>query len=60
MSKKKVLSKKDQSIAIVTRMQARKKPATRAQILVELQEKAGLSANGAATYYQNVTLGRWG
>ena len=29
-------------------------------ILTELQEKAGLSANGAATYYQNVTLGRWG
>ncbi len=57
---KKVLSKKEQSIKIVTRMQSRKTPATRAQILSELQEKAGLSANGAATYYQNVTLGRWG
>ena len=57
---KKILSKKDQSIKIVQRMQARKKPATRAAILTELQEKAGLSANGAATYYQNVTLGRWG
>ncbi len=57
---KKILSKKEQSIKIVTRMQSRKKPATRAAILTELQEKAGLSANGAATYYQNVTLGRWG
>jgi rare lipoprotein A (peptidoglycan hydrolase) len=59
MSKKKVLSKKEQAIKIVTRMQARKKAPTRGQILAELQEKAGLSANGAATYYQNVTHGRW-
>lgn len=57
---KKQLSKKEQSIKIVQRMQARKNPATRSQILTELQEKAGLSAAGAATYYQNVTLGRWG
>lgn len=56
---KKPLSKKAQSIKIVKRMLARKTPATRAEILAELQEKAGLSANGAATYYQNVTLGRW-
>ena len=60
MSKKKVLSKKDQSIKIVKRMLARKTPADRATILQELQDKAGLSANGAATYYQNITLGRWG
>ncbi len=59
MSKKKVLSKKDQTISIVHRMQARKRPATRSQILSEIQSKTGLSANGAATYYQNVTLGRW-
>lgn len=57
---KKVPSKKAQSIKIVNRMLSRKRPATRRQILDELQEKAGLSANGAATYYQNITLGRWG
>jgi len=53
------LSKKAQTVKIVKRMAARKHPATRAQILQELQDKVGLSANGAATYYQNVKLGRW-
>lgn len=53
------MSKKATAIKIVKRMEARKKPATRAQILAELQNKAGLSASGAATYYQNVKLGRW-
>lgn len=57
---KKQLSKKEQAVKIVNRMLARKTPASRADILTELQNKAGLSANGAATYYQNVTKGRWG
>lgn len=56
---KKPLSKKAQAIKVIKRMQARKNPASRADILNELQGKVGLSANGAATYYQNVTLGRW-
>lgn len=59
MAKKKYTSKKAHSIDVVTRMQARKRPATRKQILGELQSKVGLSASGAATYYQNITLGRW-
>ena len=53
------MSKKAKAIKIVKRMEARKNPATREQILNELQNKAELSANGAATYYQNVKLGRW-
>lgn len=53
------MSKKAKAIKIVQRMEARKKPATREQILTELVNKADLSANGAATYYQNVKLGRW-
>ena len=57
---KKILSKKEQTIKIVHRMQSRKRPAGRADILNELQEKVGISAACAATYYQNVKLGRWG
>jgi len=53
------MSKKATAIKIVKRMEARKNTPTRAQILKELENKAGLSANGAATYYQNVKLGRW-
>lgn len=56
---KKVLTKKDKTVKIVNRMQGRKTPAARADILNELQEKVGISANCAATYYQNVKLGRW-
>lgn len=53
-STKKPVSKKSQAIKIVHRMQARKTPATRAQIIDELVNKVGLSNNGAATYFQNV------
>ena len=56
---KKTLSKRDNAVRIVNRMLSRKTPASRAQILAELQEKADLSAAGAATYFQNVKLGRW-
>ena len=56
---KKVLSKKENAIKIVKRMLSRKNVPTRAAILDELETKAGLSRDGAATYYQNVKLGRW-
>ncbi len=55
----KPLSKKDQTVKIVNRMAGRKKSATRKQILGELQTKVGISAECAATYYQNIKLGRW-
>lgn len=53
-STKKSVSKKAQAIKIVARMQGRKKPATRGQIIDELVTKVGLSVNGAATYFQNI------
>ena len=56
---KKILSKKEQTVKIVNRMLSRKTPASRADILAELQEKVGLSAPASATYYQHVKLGRW-
>ena len=56
---KKALTKKEQTVKIVNRMLSRKTPASRSAILSELQEKVGLSAPAAATYYQHVKLGRW-
>lgn len=56
---KTVVSKKAQSVKIVTRMLARKKVPARKVIIAELMTKADLSANGAATYYQNVVSGKW-
>jgi len=56
---KKQLTKKEQTIKIVKRMLARKTPASRAEILAELQSKVGMSEAQSATYYQHVKLGRW-
>ena len=57
---KKATSKKAQSVKIVKRMLNRKNVPARKVIIDELMTKAGLSANGAATYYQNVVSGKWG
>ena len=57
--KKTTISKKAKAIKIVTRMLNRKKIPTRKFVIAELMDKADLSANGAATYYQNVVSAKW-
>jgi len=52
-------SKKANAIKIVKRMLGRKNVPERKDIINELVTKAGLSVNGAATYYQNVKSGKW-
>lgn len=59
-STKKPTSAKKQAIGIVARMSRRKTPATRKEIIDEMVNKAGLTPNGAATYYQNITSGKKG
>lgn len=55
----KAQSKKAQAIKIVTRMRARKNAPARKTILAELVAKVGMSESMAATYYQNITSGKW-
>lgn len=57
---KKPVSKKAQVMKIVARMDARKTPATRAQILDEVVAKVGVTKNCAATYLQNIRSGKEG
>ena len=40
-------------------MLSRKSVPARKVIIAELMDKAELSANGAATYYQNVVSAKW-
>jgi len=59
-STKKPATAKSQVMKIVKRMDARKVPATRAQILDEVVAKVGVSRNCAATYLQNIRSNKEG
>jgi len=52
-------TKKAQAIKIVSRMRSRKNVPARKTILNELREKLDMTEATAATYYQNITSGKW-
>lgn len=52
-------TKKSQALKIVNRMRGRKNVPARKEIIDELVTKVGLSKAAAATYYQNITSGKW-
>lgn len=59
ISGRRELSKKEQAIRLIARMQNRKNPPERQDVLDQLVKKVHLTEKGAVTYYQNIVNGTW-